>query len=226
MLRYVALLWALCTPLIQSTNRLEVTRIHHICLHSMLCTFVYHISIMRKQRNTIASILLHRKNNLILNSKLIRWHVFWQCHGRISVSTSIMYSLNLDALIRPLWVENMRLNSDVAIGMPAQKQNWWRRWSIRLEVLEKLTLFTQIMLLMDIELNVEWRWWRMLERCAGWSSSAKFGDRMTSSGILVIKTFGWGMFRVWQSLSPFLSISHNEGHHHAPWWVPLNMTME
>jgi hypothetical protein len=54
----------------------------------------------------------------------------------MSVSTSIMNFLDLDA-IRPLRVGNRLLKSDVALGMPAQKQNCVRQQSIRVEVFEE-----------------------------------------------------------------------------------------
>lgn len=54
----------------------------------------------------------------------------------MSVSTSIMNFLDLDA-IRPLRVGNRLLKSDVALGMPAQKQNCVRQQPIRVEVFEE-----------------------------------------------------------------------------------------
>ena len=68
----------------------------------------------------------------------------------MSVSTSIMNFVNLDA-IWPLRVENRLLKSDVAIGMPVQKQNCVRQQSFRVEVFKEKILFKQIMLLLDIE---------------------------------------------------------------------------
>lgn len=63
----------------------------------------------------------------------------------MSVSTSIMNFLNLDA-IRPLQVENKLLKSDVAIGLPAQKQNCADNDQLGLKSSKK-----------SFELNVEWR---------------------------------------------------------------------